>query len=91
MRRILQLNVVVVCANSTCLTVSVRPTKFITAKSDRCTPVVSRIFEHHPGDSMILLGSTLILKESTLEVVTSVPLLFLFHQPQERTCRSTAI
>ncbi|GFV22619.1 hypothetical protein TNCV_2078101 [Trichonephila clavipes] len=47
----------------------------------RVTPIVSRSFEHHTGDKTILLGFTAILREIILEVVRSLPPLFLFHQP----------
>ncbi|GFW96606.1 hypothetical protein TNCV_2846631 [Trichonephila clavipes] len=56
-----------------------------------CTPVVSRRFQHHTGDSTIRLGSTPILRENTLEVVRDLPPLFPFDQPHERTCGSMDI
>ncbi|GFU42925.1 b-cell receptor CD22 [Trichonephila clavipes] len=56
----------------------------------KCTPVVSRCFEQHTGDSTSWLGSTPILKGNLLEVDKGLPPLFPFHQPHERTCGSTA-
>ncbi|GFS95113.1 uncharacterized protein TNCV_2704681 [Trichonephila clavipes] len=49
-----------------------RPTKFIV--DIEITPVVSLSFEHHAGDSTILLGSTQILRENNLEVVRGLQL-----------------
>ncbi|GFX56053.1 hypothetical protein TNCV_1953731 [Trichonephila clavipes] len=46
-------------------------------------------FRHHTGDSRFWLSSIPILRENTLS--QGLPLLFLFHQPHERTCSSAAI
>ncbi|GFW82770.1 hypothetical protein TNCV_3493401 [Trichonephila clavipes] len=54
------------------------------------TPLVSHSFEHHAGGSTIWLGSIPTLRENTLGLVRDPPPLFSFHQPQERTCGSTA-
>ncbi|GFT54388.1 hypothetical protein TNCV_2727251 [Trichonephila clavipes] len=52
--------------------ISSRPSKFIAAKGLIFTPVISRSSEHHIGDSMILLGTTPILRENTLRPPTSL-------------------
>ncbi|GFV00064.1 hypothetical protein TNCV_4057361 [Trichonephila clavipes] len=60
-----------------------RFTKFIVAKA---TPVISLRFEHHVGDSMILFGSTPILRENKHPGSDEgPPPLFPFHQPHKRT------
>ncbi|GFW92751.1 hypothetical protein TNCV_1735441 [Trichonephila clavipes] len=55
----------------------------------RCTPVVSRSFEHHLDDSTFYLGSISILKENTLEVERATSLPFPSTSPEDFS--STAI
>ncbi|GFU06034.1 hypothetical protein TNCV_3395521 [Trichonephila clavipes] len=68
-----------------------RSTKFLAAKGKIFTLAVIFSFEHNAGGSTIWLGSTPILRENTLGVAKSLPPLWPFHQPHERTCGSTAI
>ncbi|GFT97712.1 hypothetical protein TNCV_4229061 [Trichonephila clavipes] len=53
------------------------------------TPGVSLSFGHHAGVSMILLGSTPILRENTLGLVRGLTFPFPFHQPPKKICGST--
>ncbi|GFU91543.1 hypothetical protein TNCV_2543091 [Trichonephila clavipes] len=43
-----------VVANATCMTVSDRSLRNSSRQRARCTPVISRSFEHYTGDSAIL-------------------------------------
>ncbi|GFW72593.1 hypothetical protein TNCV_3798211 [Trichonephila clavipes] len=52
------LNAVYVVDNTTCLTISDRGPRNSLRQIAGCTPVISRNFEHHAGDSTIWLGST---------------------------------
>ncbi|GFU78761.1 hypothetical protein TNCV_3525791 [Trichonephila clavipes] len=61
----------------------------LSSQGARCTFVVICSLEHHTSDSMILLGSSQILRENTLEGVSGLPPLFPFYQPHERACSST--
>ncbi|GFY27513.1 hypothetical protein TNCV_2071331 [Trichonephila clavipes] len=57
----------------------------------RRTPVVSRSFEHHAGDSTIWFRSSPIMRENILKMVRALSPPLPFHQPHERTCGSTTI
>ncbi|GFV95356.1 transposable element Tcb2 transposase [Trichonephila clavipes] len=72
-----------------CLTLSDGGPRNSSWETARCTPVVSRIFEHHTSDSTVQLDSIAILRENPLEVVKGFPPLFPFHQTPEKTCGST--
>ncbi|GFT25950.1 hypothetical protein TNCV_2807891 [Trichonephila clavipes] len=77
----------VVVTNVTCLTISDRGPRSSSWQRARCTPVVSRSFEYHAGDSTFWLGFTPILRENTLGVGRRLPPLFPFHQPKRGDLR----
>ncbi|GFV55457.1 hypothetical protein TNCV_3776441 [Trichonephila clavipes] len=61
-----------------------------TANLKAFTPVVSRNFKYNSGDSTIFLGSIPNLRGKYPEGGQDLPPLFLFPQPHEMTCDSTA-
>ncbi|GFU67594.1 uncharacterized protein TNCV_1643431 [Trichonephila clavipes] len=67
----------VVASIVSCLTASARGARISSRQRAKWTPVISRSFEHHTGDSTISLSSILILRKKILECLkahrTSLP------------------